>query len=335
MSISAGSEPSLEGAIIGQVGPTAPIGVSGRDRASFLQGLLTNDIVALGPGQGCYAAWLTPQGRMLTDLYVFESGDAILAEVPLGEHAATLARLERFLFSEDVQIADLSSVLRSVWLHGAEAATVLETATGLSNVAGWSQGQNARAEVAGMAVSLARIDQLGVAGFCLHVEASQHQALLSTLERLGARSVPQEFIDAARVDAGYPLWGTDLTPETIPLEAGLEARAISRSKGCYVGQEVIIRVLDRGQGRVVRRLVSLRLEDSVPAPRAKAFVGDREVGWVTSAARSHRSGPVALAYLHRDTARVGAVVDIEIDAQRASATVRAVLGPETPPSSGD
>ena len=85
--------------------------MSGADRASYLQGLLTNDIQALTPGTGCYAAWLTPQGRMLTDLHVFESGDMILLDVPADELAATLQRLDQFLFSEDVQLADLSGTL--------------------------------------------------------------------------------------------------------------------------------------------------------------------------------------------------------------------------------
>src|SRR6478609_6885499 len=97
--------------------------VNGRDRASFLQGLLTNDIQALKPGEGCYAAWLTPQGRMLTDMHVLESDGMML---PAAQAEATLARLEQFLFSEDVKLGSLAGALTSVWVHGPEAASALE-----------------------------------------------------------------------------------------------------------------------------------------------------------------------------------------------------------------
>jgi glycine cleavage system aminomethyltransferase T len=107
-----------ETAAIGSVAPRRAIGISGKDRSAFLQGLLTNDIPALTPGTGCYSAWLTPQGRMLTDMHIFESGDMILMDVPAELAEATLQRLDQFLFSEDVQFADLSAALTSVSVTG-------------------------------------------------------------------------------------------------------------------------------------------------------------------------------------------------------------------------
>jgi folate-binding protein YgfZ len=316
-----------EGAGIGEIGPRRAIGLSGRDRASFLQGLLTNDIQALTPGTGCYAAWLTRQGRMLTDLHVLESGDMILADVPSEEQAATLARLEQFLFSEDVQFIDLGESLDLVWVHGPAAPSRIEEVAGpLSGLSRWAPYQNARAEIAGASVVVARIDQLGVPGFCLYAEPSQAAIVASALESVGAVRVSADAIEAARIDAGYPLFGVDMTADTIPLEAGIEARAISLTKGCYVGQEVIIRVLHRGQGRVARKLVSLSIEDGVPARGARAFSGEREVGRITSAARSPRRGPVALGYLHREFLTPGASVDVEVDGHRCVARVTAVSG---------
>ena len=103
-----------EGAAIGAVEARVPLGVSGGDRASYLQGLLTNDIEALESGTGCYSAWLTPQGRLLTDLHVLESGDMILLDVPAAQAGPTLERLDQFLFSEDVTLADLSTSLAAV-----------------------------------------------------------------------------------------------------------------------------------------------------------------------------------------------------------------------------
>jgi folate-binding protein YgfZ len=129
--------------------------------------------------------------------------------------------------------------------------------------------------------------------------------LREALIREGACAVGAEAIDAARIEAGYPVFGVDMTTDTIPLEAGIEDRAISFTKGCYVGQEVIVRVMHRGAGRVARRLMSLRFEGSPPAPGTKLFSGDRETGWVTSAARSPRTGAIGLGYVHRDSAVAG------------------------------
>ena len=138
---------------------------------------------------------------------------------------------------------------------------------------------------------------------------------------------------AARIEAAYPLFGVDMNTDTIPLEAGIEARGISTSKGCYVGQEVIIRVLHRGHGRVARKLVTLKLEAPGAEPRSKVFDGDREVGYVTSAAVSPSSGAVALAYVHRDFVVDDARVAVDTPAGRVAATVavRPVRGAVRPP----
>src|SRR3990170_899399 len=115
-----------EGAALGAISPRLQIAVAGNDRASFLQGLLTNDIQALTPGTGCYAAWLTPQGRMLTDMHVLQSGGMILLDVPASTAAAVVERLEQFLFSEEVRIGSLADALTGVWVHGPRAAATLE-----------------------------------------------------------------------------------------------------------------------------------------------------------------------------------------------------------------
>ena len=301
-----------ETAVIGAVSPRRAIGVAGKDRAAYLQGLLTNDIQALTPGAGCYAAWLTPQGRMLTDLHVFESGDMMLLDVPAELVPATLQRLEQFLFSEDVQFADLSETMRTVWVHGPAAAATLErVVAGVTDLDEWPEYRNARGEFAGSPAVVARVNQLGVPGFCVYVDPAGEETLRHALEAAGAVVADQASIDAARIEAGYPVFGLDMTEDTIPLEASIEDRAISLTKGCYVGQEVIIRVLHRGHGRVARKLVGLRIEGDVPVAGAKIVSGEREVGNVTSAARSARLGSIALGYVHRDAVEPGTPVVIE------------------------
>src|SRR6185295_6194817 len=110
------------GAAIGAIAPRRQIAVAGKDHATYLHGLLTNDIQGLTPGAGCYAAWLTPQGRMLTDIHVLESGAMILLDVPAETVDATLARLDQFVFTEDVRLESLADTLTGLWVHGPRAA---------------------------------------------------------------------------------------------------------------------------------------------------------------------------------------------------------------------
>jgi folate-binding protein YgfZ len=300
-----------EGAGIGAISARAQIAVAGNDRASFLQGLLTNDVQALTPGTGCYAAWLTPQGRMITDLHVFEAGDLILLDVPAQIVDTILQKLDQFLFSEDVRLASLAGTLRSVWIHGPKAAEVLAAAIAEAPaLETWSDYQHARLTFNGEPLVVARIDQLGVPGFVAYLAPDDAEALAAALRVTGGAPVSQPALDAARIEAGYPVFGVDMTEDTIPLEAGIEGRAISFSKGCYVGQEVVIRVLHRGGGRVARRLVALRVDGDVPSPGAKLVAGDRDIGFVTSSAASPTLGSIALGYVHRDFNTPGTEVSV-------------------------
>jgi folate-binding protein YgfZ len=304
-------------AVVGAVSLRAAIGVGGKDRASYLQGLLTNDIQALTPGSGCYSAWLTAQGRMLTDMHVLESGDMILLDVPAAKLSSTLQRLDQFLFGEDVQLVDLSNALTAVWIHGPTAPAMLERALSDAGKAdaevgttlsSWPVYRNTRAAFGDAAVVVARVDQLGVPGFCVYIDPAQAMNFKVALIAAGAVGAEAGAIEAARIEAGYPVFGIDMTEDTIPLEAGIEHRAISLTKGCYVGQEVIIRVLHRGGGRVVKRLVGLRIDGDVPGSGAKILAGEKEIGVVTSAVKSPRLGTIALGYVHRDFTASGTAV---------------------------
>jgi tRNA-modifying protein YgfZ len=132
---------------------------------------------------------------------------------------------------------------------------------------------------------------------------------VAAIEREGAAAVGADLAEAWRLEAARPAWGKDLSTETIPLEAGLLDRAISTTKGCYVGQEVIIRILHRGGGRVAKRLMLVECDASladVPAPGTALHAGDEVVGHVTSAAYSPGRGRIlAFAYVRRDAAEPG------------------------------
>ena len=299
--------------------------VSGRDRASYLQGLLTNDVVALTTGQGCYAAYLTAQGRMISDLRVYELGDALLLVLPRTTKDIVLAKLDQFIFSEDVQLGDLSETFASLAVVGPDAARLLSHTFGTdtADLDAWPLHDNRRVVLDGQPVIVMSSSDTGEPGFELVAALAQVAALSTALREQGAVDVDDDTAEMLRVEGGVPLFGRDMDEETIPLEAGIEDRAISFTKGCYVGQEVIIRVLHRGHGRVARRLVGLTLEPQhdVPPAGTALHADDSVVGEITSSTWSPALGrPIALGYVKRDRAQPGVVLQL-------SAGVTAVVVP--------
>jgi folate-binding protein YgfZ len=272
----------------------------GADRLSWLQGLVTNDVSGLTVGQRRYAALLTPQGRMVTDLWVVETVDATLLDVPASLAAHLGGRLDSLIFAEDVQVDEVSHDIIGVQLFG-----TADTASALAAV---------------------RDDTYGVPSAAVYVPALDFGHLESSWAQTH-EPVGLEALDVLRIEAGVPRFLVDMTDDTIPLEAGIEDRAISFTKGCYVGQEIIVRVTTRGGGRVGRRLVGLRLADAAPAPHTGATLhaAGRAVGRVTSAAWSPRCDAViGLGYVHRDFTDVGTTLEVHDDTRRDTATVHAL-----------
>ncbi len=289
--------------------------VSGSERASYLQGLLTNDIVALKAGHGCYSAYLTAQGRMITDLYVFELGDVMLLTTSGAVKDGVMARLDQFIFSEDVQLGDVSETFAQIAVVGpGAAACVASLVSGVSEerLRGMSEHDNARGAWTEGAAIVVRVMDTGESGFDLLVERDRASALKTSLAAAGAVELDTASAEMLRIESGVPLFGRDMDEDTIPLEAGIESRAISFTKGCYVGQEVIIRVLHRGHGRVVRKLVGMTLGgERPPAPGSIVRGGDRDIGRITSAALSPAlKCPIALGYVHRDFLEPGTKVTV-------------------------
>lgn len=289
--------------------------VSGNDRATYLHGLLTNDIASLKTGEGCYAAYLTPQGRMIADLLVYEIGDAILLSLDGSVKDTVLAKLDQFVFTEDVQLGDVTATFAQIAIVGPEAARAVTTVLAgvpIDTLAALGEHGNLRTSFEGVSAIVTHVTDPGEPGYDVYVERAQASRLVAALEASGAAMLDTETAETIRVEAGVPAFRRDMDEETIPLEAGIESRAISLTKGCYVGQEVIIRVLHRGHGRVVRKLVGLTLDGSTaPATGTPVNSGEREIGRVTSGVMSLALGrPIALAYVHRDFVEPGTAVAV-------------------------
>jgi len=223
-----------------------------------------------------------------------------------------------------VQVQNVTGRWAQVAVHGPAAADVVvrafengrdrdEPAPQVDRLREMAEFENGRWDFGGAAAIVAASRDFGVAGFDLYAEHSKNEALRAALAAAGAAGVSTAAAHVLRVEAGRPLFGVDMDTDTIPLEAGLDDRAISFTKGCYVGQEVIVRVMHRGHGRVARKLVGLTLDgDSVPASAARIVAGGKEIGEVTSAAWSPAVGrAIALAYVGRDFVDPGTAVQIE------------------------
>ena len=297
------------------------IAVRGDDRAPYLQGLLTNDIEALSHGDGCYAAYLTPQGRMIADMAVLNLGEELLLDVHPTVTAMLVDRLRECVFTEDVTVEDRTTQWAALGVHGPESARVVSQVVrpgvgdgpapvGADELGGYPEYRHRVGRFEGVPVVTARSDETGEVGFILYADAGVRVALGDALVKAGATQLDAATFDLLRVEAGRPAFPADMNQDTIPLEAGIEDRAISMSKGCYVGQEVIIRILHRGQGRVARRLVGLSFEPDGEPPVAGATLTTRDdvnrIGTITSSVRSpalHR--PIALGYVKRALAEPG------------------------------
>src|SRR5262245_44036762 len=211
-------------------GEYAYIVVSGKDRASYLQGLLTNDIAALRPGQGCYAAYLTAQGRMIADLWVYELGDVILLRMSSELKPTVLARLDQFIFSEDVQLGDVTDTFMGLGILGPRSAALLSSVLEVpeSTLSDLAEHGNLRAAFGGQSAIVLRTSDLGEPGFDVLVEAIAFESLRGALHRAGAVEVDGAAAETLRIEAGIPKFHQDMDEETIRLEAGIGPRPHSR-----------------------------------------------------------------------------------------------------------
>jgi folate-binding protein YgfZ len=240
----------------------------------------------------------------------------ILLSLPGDVKDAVLAKLDQFIFSEDVQLGDVTDTFGQIAVVGPEAARVVGTLLDDSPVARLiARGEhgNIRGVITGQPAIVTRMTDIGEPGFEIYIERDATRPLKDRLASEGAVELDEQTAEVLRVEAGVPEFHRDMDEETIPLEAGIESRAISLTKGCYVGQEVIIRVLHRGHGRVARKLVGLTLDgDVVPERGSIVKIDQKDVGEITSSVRSIAlDRPIALAYLQRDFLTPGTTVSVD------------------------
>jgi tRNA-modifying protein YgfZ len=261
------------------------LALTGSEAREFLHGQVSNDIEALEPGQGCYAAFLTPKGKMLGDLRVLHLGDELFLDTERVSLQALFNMIRNYKLGRDVELHKRTVERGLLSLLGPGA----REAAGAQDL-GAAEHDNAAGEVGGVPVRLVAT----AAGVDLICDAERTDELKAALN---VPEVSEAAAEVVRVEAGCPRYGLDLDDSVIPQEAGLNQRAVSFTKGCYVGQETVARLFYRGKPN--RHLRGLRLSE--PAATGDALrLGEREVGRLGSSVVSPVHGPIALAIVRRE-----------------------------------
>jgi len=283
------------------------LSVTGRDRLAFLQGMLTNDVKDLQPGQGAPAAFLDAHGKVTVLLVVYAAADRLLIELPASLTEKTLQTLDRYLISEKAYFEGVDDAFAILSVQGPTARGLLE---GLAGIAlALAPYDHAEVTIDGAPARVINRSESPSPGFHCWVPAEHAATVRSALESAGAVPAGDETLEVLRIEAGQPWYPNDVDDSVILPETRLDG-LVSYTKGCYIGQETVARVKYRGH--VNRALSGLVIEgDRVPGQGAQVTADGKEVGRVTSAVHSVALGrPIALGYVRREHFEPGSAVTV-------------------------
>ncbi|HXA94654.1 MAG TPA: aminomethyltransferase family protein [Candidatus Dormibacteraeota bacterium] len=281
--------------------------VTGRDRLAFLQGMLTNDVKGLPPGQGAPAAFLDAHGKVMALLVVYSAAERVLLELPASMTEKTLQTLDRYLISEKADFASADDAFAILSLQGPGARPLLERLAGAPLAL--PPYAHTEVSVSGVPVRVINRAEGPAPGFHVWAGAEHAETLKSAFASAGAVPAGDETLAVLRVEAGQPWYPQDVDDSVILPETRLDS-LVSYTKGCYIGQETVARVKYRGH--VNRALSGLVVEgDRVPEAGARVTAQGQEVGRVTSAVRSIALGrPIAMGYVRREHFEPGSAVAV-------------------------
>lgn len=273
------------------------IELTGADRASFLHNLATNEIRKLPPGAGCEAFFLNAKGHTLAFALIFANENSHVIETSPRQNERLMAHLDRYIIREDVQLADRTGDCGALLVAGAQSPELIERAVGQTPPEQLLSGCPAR--LGSAPLELRRVAMTSTPGFLLLVDRPRISEIWDAVVACGARPAGLAAFESARVEAGFPVYGQDITDDNLPQEVNRDAQAISFVKGCYIGQETVARI--DALGHVNRKLVGIRFKEcEMPAVGSELKVDGAKVGHITSASFSPRlSAALALGYVRR------------------------------------
>lgn len=297
--------------------------LTGADRQRFFQALVSNDMARLQPGQGCYATLLTNKGRIVADFVVYADTDAYWLDLEPQMAQPFIDAIDFYVIADDVSFSDETAQWGLLSLQGPNATDLLALACG-QDLPDMPAYAHTTCVLGGQEARLMRRSHTGENGYQLLATPTAlpqiWDALWQHRDACDLRAVGLEALEVLRIEAGIPLFGRDMTEETIPVEANL-LEAISYTKGCYVGQEVLARIDARGH--VNRQLMGLLLEgDTLPQHGDALITPERKVGWITSSAYSPAlQQNIAMGYVRREVQAPGTHVEVRTHAGTFGATV--------------
>lgn len=278
--------------------------ISGSDRIAFLQKLISNDLGRLSEGKGLYTTFLTAKGKMIADFHLFSFPDTLLMEIDWANAEKTKAQLMRFRLRSKVEFS--TPPWGKILVSGPSGRALLEKFVGEALLV-MQELSFFKKEVRDVSLTCIKRSVTAEEDFHLYMPLEDIPVFWKRLREeghsLGAVPVGQAALETLRIEAGLPRYGRELDEEILPIEAGLGDEVISYTKGCYPGQEVIARI--KTYGHVNKVLSGLILEgNGTPRKGDAVFQGEKEVGYITSAARSPHLGKIiAMAYLRSKTDR--------------------------------
>lgn len=273
--------------------------------AELLTGLVTNDVLALTPGHGQYAAALTPKGKIAADIRIFADDDGLLTDASVRAGQNWREIVKKYVNPRIAPYRDVTAETRDLGVFGAKAAKHVAEAMGLDPavISALSPYSHVTSAVDGGRAMVISVSEIDVPGYEIIVPAAAESAIRARLLSTGVIPAGAGAYEVARIEAGKPEWGIDMNDSTIPQEANFDALgAISYTKGCYTGQETVARVHFRGHvNKFLRRLHFVSA--AVPPTNAELVddAGD-VVGDIRSVAISPRQGGVAIAMVRREVA---------------------------------
>ena len=289
------------------LGYRAKISLTGGDRVRWLNGMVTNNVRDLSPGQGVYAFLLNAQGHILGDLYAYNRGESITVDTDCGQLAKMLATFDHYIIMDDVEVKDLSGEITALGVGGPKAHEILAVAG--FTVPGMSTLQIESISRNGLDCALVRTDDPQHAAYEIWLAPAGVRHLWEALLAAGATPVGAEALELHRIVTGVPRYGVDVRERDLPQETE-QARALNFNKGCYVGQEIVERIRSRG---AVHRKFTGFLAGAPVEPGSKILAGERQVGEITSTAcvrLANADRIVALGYIRREVGAPGSQVAI-------------------------
>jgi folate-binding protein YgfZ len=296
--------------------------VVGADAQRFLNGQVTNNVKDLQMGEGCYAALVSAKGRLHSDLNIYRLENEMLLDFEPGLSESVAQRLEKFVIAEDAQVIDAAAPYGLLSVQGPKAAEVVGALSPQFARPSKAMGVTKLEEAAFGEIYVAAMSRLQSQGLDLFVPAAAMKGTAKRLLAQGGHLCGWQALETARIEAGLPRFGADMDETNLAPEA-LDTRAISYAKGCYIGQEVIARI--RTYGQVAKSLRGLRLggeAKDAPAKGAKLFLGEKEVGSITSAMWSPALGAViALGYVRREANKMGTELEMRTPGGKITAHI--------------